>query len=240
VSPDLLGIVVAFVLLAGLGTLWRIRARAALSEVLLRGLEFVAIDTETTGLDLRVARVVSLAAIPFVGGRADEAAGYTRLVNPGCPIPDEAQRIHGISDHAVRDALPLAAVLPELLDACGDRVIVAHTAAFDLTLINRAAREAGLPEIRGPVLDIGALANALFPSWWDLSLEGLGRLTEVEPIDRHTARGDALTAGLIFQRLIPLLEQRGVRTVAGALKFQRRGPVVPHGPGPTGGGLSGP
>jgi DNA polymerase-3 subunit epsilon/CBS domain-containing protein len=206
----------------------------------LRELEFVAIDTETTGLDLRVARVVALAAIPFADGRADEAAGYTRLVNPGSPIPDEARQIHGISDLAVRDALPVAAALPEFLDICRDRAIVAHTAGFDLTLINRAAREARLPEIQGPVLDIGALANALFPSWWDLSLEGLGRLTEVEPIDRHTARGDALTAGLIFQRLIPLLEQHGVQTLAGALRLQRRGSIVPGGPGATGGGLSGP
>ena len=94
--------------------------------------------------------------------------------------------------------------------------------------------------VTGPVLDIGALAHALFPSWWDLSLEGLAHLVEVQPIGRHTAEGDALTAGLIFVRLVPLLEQRGVTTLSDALAVQRRGPIVPAGPGATGGGLAGP
>jgi hypothetical protein len=62
----------------------------------------------------------------------------------------------------------------------------------------------------------------------------------VQPVGRHTAEGDALTAGLIFRRLIPLLEQHGVRTLADALRLQRRGALVPGGPGATGGGLSGP
>lgn len=237
VIPAVVGLVA---LLALIALYWAQRPSAGRPDVPLRSLDFVAIDTETTGLDLRVDRVVALAAIPFRGGQAEVAAGYTRLVNPGRPIPDEARRIHGISDGDVRDALPLGAALPEFLEACRDRAIVAHTAWFDLTLINRAARQAGLPELQGPVLDIGALANALFPSWWDLSLEGLSRLTEVVPIDRHTARGDALTAGVIFQRLIPLLEQRGVASVADAVKLQRRGPLVADGPGASGGGLSGP
>ena len=74
----------------------------------------------------------------------------------------------------------------------------------------------------------------------NLSLEGLGRLMEVEMVDRHTARGDALTAGLIFLRMIPRLEERGVRTLSGALRLQRRRPAIVGGPGPSGGGLSGP
>jgi DNA polymerase III alpha subunit (gram-positive type) len=131
-------------------------------------------------------------------------------------------------------------VLPGFLDVCRGRPIVAHAAGFDLALINRAAAAAGLGGLRGPMLDIGALAHGLYPSWWDLTLEGLGRLTEVPPLDRHTARGDALTAARIFVRLIPRLARRGVVTLAGALRLQRRGPLLPGGPGPAGGGLAGP
>ena len=107
-------------------------------------------------------------------------------------------------------------------------------------MLFRSARAAGLPSHTGPVLDIGLMAHALFPAWWDLSLEGLARLVEIEPIDRHTATGDALTAGLIFTAMVPPLERRGVRTVGAALRSQRSGRLVPEGPGATGGGLSGP
>jgi DNA polymerase III alpha subunit (gram-positive type) len=219
---------------------WARQGRAYAPDLSLARLEFVAIDTETTGLDPKTDALVSVAAIPFAGGKADTAAALDRLVNPRRHIPEAAQAIHGIGDDDVRDAPAPESVLPELFAACDGRPIVAHAAWFDLTLINRAARRAGLAELRGPVLDIGLLARSLFPSWWDLSLEGLGRLMEVEMVDRHTAHGDALTAGLIFVRMIPRLESKGVRTLSAALRLQRRGSLVQPGPGAAGGGLSGP
>lgn len=226
---------------AACAAVWWMRMRPSRGpEVALGGLEFVAIDTETTGLDPKTDALVAVAAIPFGDGKPRLAEGIDRLVNPRRPIPHEARAIHGIGDSDVRTAPPVEAVLPALYAACDGRPIVAHTAWFDLMLINRAARDAGLPLLRGPGLDIAVLARALFPSWWDLSLEGLARLMEIQVVDRHTARGDALTAGLIFLRMIPRLEERGIRTLSAALKLQRRSPLIRGGPGVTGGGLSGP
>ncbi len=219
---------------------WPFRRSAPAADILLDRLEFVAIDTETTGLDPRTDALVALAAIPFVDGHARPEAGYTSLVNPGRPIPPAAQAIHGIGDTEARNAPPPGATLPRFLRVCRGRPVVAHTAHFDLAVINRTARHAGLPPVEGPALDIGVLAHGLFPSWWDLSLEGLGRLVELEPIDRHTARGDALTAGLIFLRMVPLLGRRGVSSLSAVLRLQRRTAILPGGPGATGGGLAGP
>jgi DNA polymerase-3 subunit epsilon len=226
---------------AALAFFRRARRRGpARPDVPLRDLDFVAIDIETTGLDPRRDVIVALAAIPFLGGRPSTATGYARLVNPGRPIPLDAQLVHGISDGDVRDAPSVTAALPEFLERCRGGALVAHSADFDLAIINRAARAAHLPQLGGPILDVGRLAHALFPSWWDLSLEGLGRLLEVEVLGRHTAEGDALTAGKILVHMRPLLEQRGVRTLEAALRLQRRGVLIPSGPSATGGGLAGP
>jgi DNA polymerase III epsilon subunit-like protein len=241
VTPALLLALVPVVVttaLAGGVVAWRRHRRRPGPS--LRGLDFVAIDLETTGLDARRDVPVAVAAIPFIAGTPRADAVYATLVNPGRPIPPDAQRIHGITDADVNGAPDIATVLPPFLEACRQRPIVAHTAGFDLAIINRAAQAAGLAPLDGSVLDIGTLAHGLFPSWWDLSLEGLARLSEVEPLGRHTAEGDALTAGLIFLRMIPMLEQQGVLTLADALRLQRRGPLVPGGPGATGGGLTGP
>jgi DNA polymerase III epsilon subunit-like protein len=223
-------------ILVGLGD----RRRSARRAVRLADMEFVAIDLETTGLDPRRDRIVAMAAIPFGGGGPQPGAGFTRVVNPGQPIPATAQAIHGIGDADVRDAPPVAAALPEFLTRCRDRVIVAHAADLDLAIINRAAGTAGLSHLTEPALDIGRLASALFPSWWDLSLEGLGRLLGVETVGRHTAEGDALAAGAIFVRMLPVLAQRRIVTLGAALRLQRQGPALPGGPGATGGGLAGP
>ncbi len=40
-------------------------------------------------------------------------------------------------------------------------------------------------------------------------------------VARHTAEGDALTAGRIFWALLPELEARGLRTLRELLWFQR-------------------
>ena len=232
--------ILTFAALAGALVVRARRRQSARHDVLLSDMEFVAIDLETTGLDPRRDVIVALAAIPFVGGRSRPDAGYSRIVNPGRPIPAAARAIHGIGDADVQNAPPVPAALPELLARCRDRVIVAHTASFDLAIINRASRAAGLTPVESPVLDVGVLAHALFPSWWDLGLEGLGRLLEVEVIGRHTADGDALTAGAIFVRMMPLLAQRGVLSLEDALRLQRRGALFPSGPSATGGGLAGP
>jgi DNA polymerase III subunit epsilon len=241
-TPTLLAVLpglAAAALATGAALWWVIRRTRVPADVPLRDLAFVAVDTETTGLDPRRDALVALAAIPFAAGVAGPPA-FSGLVNPGRAIPDGARAIHGIGDAEVRDAPLAEVVLPGFLGACRDRVLVAHTAGFDLTLINRAAKRAGLPPLDGPVLDVGALAHGVFPSWWDLSLEGLARLTEVEPVGRHTAEGDAVTAGTIFLKLVPLLEQHGVCTLAAALRLQRRTALIPTGPGATGGGLVGP
>lgn len=225
---------------AGASLVWLGLRRRGGPDIALRDLEFVAIDLETTGLDPRRDVPVALAAIPFVGGQARVEAGCARLVNPGRPIPAAARAVHGIGDADVRDAPAIGVALREFLAVCLDRPVVGHTTHFDLTIVRRASRAAGLPVLNGVVLDIGALAHALFPSWWDLSLEGLGRLLEVEPVGRHTAEGDALTAGLIFLRMIPILEQHGASTLAATRRLQRRGALIPAGPAAEGGAISGP
>ena len=238
---DLVPVIGAAIVAVGAALLLKRRRQHAVTEVALRDLDFVAIDTETTGLDPRRDAIVALAAVPFAAGQPCPEQGYTSLVNPGRPIPLTAQAIHGIADADVGGAPSLAAALPPFFAVCRDRVLVGHSIAFDRALINRAAGDAGLAPLIETGLDIGALAHEIFPSWWDLSLDGLCRLTEIVPIDRHTALGDALSAGAVFLRLVPLLERRGVRTLDQAVRLQRRtATVIPVGPGAAGGGLAGP
>ena len=66
--------------------------------------DFVAVDTETTGLAWHD-RLVELGAVRFRGDKV--VAEWRTLVNPRRLIPASATAIHGITDAAVRDA-PLA------------------------------------------------------------------------------------------------------------------------------------
>ncbi len=184
---------------------------------------FVALDLETTGLDPRRDAIVSVAVIPFVGGVPE--SGFVTLVDPGRPIPPRSTEIHGLTDAMVRDAPSLRRVLAELETLAASEVIVGYNVGFDLAILARERRARRLPRMRNPTLDTRRLAAALHPGWGDLTLEDLAARLGVAVVARHTAEGDALTAGRIFGALVLELEAHGVRTLAELLWLQRRARV---------------
>jgi DNA polymerase III alpha subunit (gram-positive type) len=144
------------------------------------------------------------------------------LVDPGRPIPRASTAIHGITDEAVRGAPALDRVLPEAAEVIGDAVVVGHNVGFDLAVLARARRARRLARLRHRALDTRRLAAALHPEWRDFSLEQLARRLGVAVVARHTAEGDAVTAGRIFVALLPELETHRLRTVAEALWLERQ------------------
>lgn len=184
---------------------------------------FVALDLETTGLDPRRDAMVSIAAIPFV--ESVPQSGYVTLVDPGRPIPPASTAIHGLTDAMVHGAPRLPHVLAELDAVVASASLVGYNVGFDLAIIGRERRARGLPRLRNRALDTRLLASALHPEWRDTSLEQLAARLGVPVVARHTAEGDALTAGRIFWALLPELEARGMRTLADLLWLQRRAVV---------------
>jgi DNA polymerase III subunit epsilon len=176
----------------------------------------VSLDTETTGLDAARDQVVSLAAVPMHGGRIFGADALDRLVDPGRPIPARSTAIHGISDAMVRGAPAIGEVLAELGPLLEGAVMIGHSIGFDRAILRREAERCGL-SWRDPVcIDTAQLAAVLLPGLADLNLETVAAELGVSPVGRHTAMGDALTAGEVFARLLPLLELAGARTLADA------------------------
>lgn len=189
----------------------------------LRERGFLAIDLETTGLDRRHDRIVSLAAVKFRD--AESVTALVTLVNPGRRIPASSTRIHGIDDAMVEGAPDEASAVRRLDEVCAGQVIAGHGVGFDIAVMARARRDVVAAPTVLAALCTQKLAAALHPEWSDLSLEGVCLRLGVPIERRHTADGDAVMAGRLLVKLLPRLEQRGIRTLAEALWFQERGPV---------------
>ena len=68
----------------------------------LLSLDAVVIDTETTGLDPRKARVIELAGVRLSAGKLVAGDSFRQLLRPADEaIPAETTRIHGIDDAMV-------------------------------------------------------------------------------------------------------------------------------------------
>ena len=205
-----------------IASLWQ-RPRRLPDEPLeaLRRRGFIAIDLETTGLDPRRDRIVSVAAIKFAGDEAVPA--LVTLVNPGRPIPASATRIHGIDAAMVADAPDEESVVGRLDAICAGQAIVGHGVAFDATVVARARGRAIAVPVPLAILCTQRLAASLYPAWNDLSLEAVSDALGVSITGRHTAEGDAVAAGRLLIALLPGLQARGIRTLAEALWLQESG-----------------
>lgn len=110
-----------------------------------------AFDLETTSPDPEEARIVT-AAVAFVGG-GQPTAPWTRVVNPGVEIPQEAIDVHGVTNERARaEGIETTRVLMEISQLLGTAwargwPVVIFNAPYDLTVLDRELRRHDGPGI---------------------------------------------------------------------------------------------
>jgi DNA polymerase-3 subunit epsilon/CBS domain-containing protein len=181
----------------------------------------VVIDTETTSIDPRAARLVQIGAIGLLKGQIDETDVFTELVNPQMNVPETSSRIHGLRTADVAAAPTFAELLPRFEDFLADRLLIGYAIDFDMAVLKREYALNRRRWIEPRTLDIRPLARAIGSVMPDYSLDAIAAALHVEIGGRHTALGDARATAEIFLKLVPLLKQRGVRTLAEAREYGR-------------------
>lgn len=176
----------------------------------------VAVDTETTGLDAAKARIVQIGAVGISGGKSEPERSFDVLVDPGEAVPAASSRIHGITDDRLVGQPDFSAAWARFQDFAGERILIGHSIGFDLAVLERECRAAGLPWVKPRALCTRLLATVANPNLADHSLETVAAWLGVEIADRHTALGDAVAAGEVFVALLPELRKRNVRTLGEA------------------------
>ena len=182
----------------------------------LAALSGVVLDTETTGLDARTARIVEIGAIRVEGERIIEAERFHARLDPGVPIPAATTKVHGITDADVRGAPRFASVAEKLVTFIGPGIVIGHTIGYDMTVLAREAERAGVGWRPPRALDVRTLAELALPTLAQYDLDRLCELLVIPIEGRHSAVGDAVATARIFAALVPLLRQRGIRTLAEA------------------------
>lgn len=167
----------------------------------------IIFDTETTGLDNRLDRVIEIGGIEldnhFPTGRT-----FHVYINPGDrKVHPDALAVHGISDESLKDKPGFAEIVDELLGFFGDARWVAHNATFDMGFINAELARLGLPAITNDlVTDTLALARRKHPMGPN-SLDALCRRYGVDNSHR-TKHGALLDSELLAEVYIELIGGR--------------------------------
>jgi len=183
----------------------------------LTDLTYSVFDTETTGLDPVVDEIISIGAARIVNARLLRQEIFDQMVDPRRAVPAAASKIHGISTDMLDGHPTIEQVLPAFHHFVEDTVLVGHNAAFDMRLFQQKEGRTHL-RFSQPVLDTLLLSAVIHPSQQDHSLEAIADRLGIDIVGRHTALGDALVTGDIFLKMIPLLAERGIISLADALE----------------------
>jgi DNA polymerase-3 subunit epsilon/CBS domain-containing protein len=187
----------------------------------LQALDAVVLDTETTGLDARTARVVQIGMVRLgtgeaSGGPAHGTSRYETLVAPGLPMPRAAAAVHGITDAKLAGARPFPQLASEFEAFIGSAIVVGHAIDYDIAVLRREYERAGRRWPGWRALDVRALGRVAAPTLADHGLDRLCEWLQIRIEGRHSAMGDAVATAAAFQALLPLLRQQDVRTLAEA------------------------
>lgn len=188
----------------------------ALDDRLLTDLTYTVFDTETTGLQPSEGdEIIQIGATRIVNGKLLRQESFEQLVDPRYPLSPESIPIHGITPAMLVGQPTIDKVLPAFHAFAEDTVLIAHNAAFDMRFLQMKEEATGL-RFDQPVLDTLLLSAVIHPNQESHRLEAIADRLNLTIIGRHTALGDAIVTAEVFLKLIPLLAEKGIRTLRDA------------------------
>ncbi len=173
--------------------------------------DFVVFDIETTGFSPVKNKIIEIGAVKVSDGQITER--FSSFVNPDVPIPFEIEKLTGINDSMVINAPFIETVLPEFLEFCGNAVLVAHNANFDMSFIKENARNQGVRR-EFTYVDTVGIARILLPHQAKHTLDAVAKTLNISLENHHRAVDDAEATAEIFVKFIVMLTSKGVDTLA--------------------------
>ncbi len=174
---------------------------------------YVIFDIETTGLSPVNDRIIEIGAVKIKDRKIIDR--FSSFINPQIPIPFNIEKLTGINDQMVEDAKVIEDVLPSFLDFCGEAVLVAHNAEFDVSFIKEKAAAILNQKVEYTVADTMGLARALLPALGKFTLDHVAKALSIPPFNHHRAVDDAQACADIFQALVNKLEARDIFNLDG-------------------------
>ena len=196
-----------------------------------RSASFVALDFETTGLDLARDSVISFGLVPVASGRVQLAGARYATVAPVVEPSPSSIAVHGLLPDTLAAAPPLSEVRGVLASSLDGRFLVTWAGTIEAAFLSRILGGSASRWLRRAV-DVREMAKALNKRG---GAPGKGPIRGLEdtvvrfglPAERaHHAFDDALMTAELFLAVAAGLEAHaGFGSVKSFLRESRRGGI---------------
>lgn len=161
-------------------------------------MNYLAVDLEMTGLNVKKDRIIEIGAIHMEDGRPRET--FSALINPHCALSDQITGLTGITQQMADAGEELSAVLPRFLTFAGSLPLLGHNLLFDYSFLKQACVNTDFSFERTGI-DTLKLARRFLPATQEKKLTSLRELYRLDTGEVHRAVSDALAAALVYERL---------------------------------------
>jgi DNA polymerase-3 subunit epsilon len=174
--------------------------------------EWVSLDCETTGFDVKTDEIISIGAVRVVGQCVMTSERLELLVRPQRGVSAESVRLHRLRERDLAQGLPIDEAMKRLMRFIGSRPVLGYYLDFDLAMLHRAIWPMlgqGLPQ---PKIEVSAMYYDYkfrqLPPYQqqgnvniDLSFSTMMEDLQLPVRETHDALNDAVMAALAFIKL---------------------------------------
>jgi len=163
----------------------------------------IVLDTETTGLSPQGGdRLVEIGCVELIN-HIPTGKNFHVYINPQRSMPEEAFRVHGLSEEFLSDKPLFKAVAEDFRAFIGDATLVIHNAPFDMGFLNAEMEGAGLPRLANAVIDTVMVARQKHPGA-RVSLDALCKHYGIDN-SRRTLHGALLDSEILAEVYLELI-----------------------------------
>ena len=176
--------------------------------------EYVAIDTETTGLDYDRCDLIEVSALRFIDGKCVDR--FSSLVQPPLVhflrqlddtyfeltpgyVDDFISGLTGITNEMLENAPKPEQVIPQLLTFMGDCVLIGHNVHFDINFLYDAAAKVCDYPLRNDFVDTLRIARKVFPELAHHRLSDVAAACGVDANEAHRSEADCETTAACYE-----------------------------------------
>ena len=153
------------------------------------------VDTETTGLDPAVDRIIEIGVVTVDGGAVDE---WTTLLNPRTPRALTSRLLQEIGEERARSLPRFGEIARALLQRVGNGLLIAHNARFDYAFLRAEFERAGI-RFEAEVVCSLMLSKRLYGRRGRHDLASLVERHALDSATRHRALPDAQALYQLWQ-----------------------------------------
>ncbi len=181
--------------------------------------ECVVFDIETTGLSVQNCAITEIGAVKICNGKVSER--FNTFVDPERPIPEEIEKLTGITDEMVKGAPKVADALRAFFAFIGNHkvaegkpypLLIAHNANFDIGFIRYYAERSGL-SFENPYLDTVGLSKYINPELKSHKLDVVAEYYQLGEFNHHRACDDAEMLANIYFCMLDKMQKMELRNL---------------------------